>query len=173
MRRTKSAVRFASLALVLLGSVSMISFGAGCASDKAMTRDAMATESTAFDSPEAAVPQIRRMLRDEQWPQLASYYDLSESSLTYEDLASGGFFLNIDTNAGGQPREISRYRHPFPPAYEFSRVIDTADPNVVIVEMQIAIDQGEGMPIQRGLTWFKMRRSDGGWRILPETNVRP
>jgi hypothetical protein len=121
-----------------------------------------------FESPEAAVPVLRDLVRLEDWPGLAAHYDLSGSGVERRELTSGAFFLAPGAGELGQPREVVRYRHPFAPAYELRRVIATQDPEVVVMEMGVEIDQGEGMPPQRGLSWFKMRRSPNGWKVLPE-----
>lgn len=141
----------------------------GCHAPERDSEASSAERMSAFASPREAVPRIRQLLRDEDWNALAAYYDLSDSPLHRDDLTSGGFFIAHDTRGLPQPVEVSRYRHPFAPAYRFARVIATADPAIVVVEMTLTIEQGRGMPPQRSLTWFKMKHSSQGWHILPDT----
>jgi len=59
-----------------------------------------------------------------------------------------------------------RYKHPFAPGFRFDHVRPTDDPNVIAVVVSIEIDQGGGLK-QRGLSEFRMRRSEKGYQVLP------
>jgi hypothetical protein len=123
-----------------------------------------------FESPQKAVPRIAAMLRQSQWPQLASYYDLSESPVTRDELTSGRYFLSAATETPPLPppdNELARYRHPFHPSYRFHRVRRTDDSKVVVVELMLEVDQGEGAPPRRSIDEFRMIRHPRGWQILP------
>lgn len=123
-----------------------------------------------FDSPKQAVPAIATMLRNRDWQTLASYYDLSHSSITREALVSGRYFINADTNAERSPPpqgELARYRQPFHPMFEYSGTAATDEAGVVVVEVMLEIDQGQGMPPQRVLDEFRMKQHEQGWQILP------
>lgn len=127
-------------------------------------------EPLAFASPGAAVPAISAMLRARDWSTLARYYDLSNSDLSYDDLASGGYFLNPDTDARRLPppeNELARYR-PFHPSAVYVDTEVTGAPNVYVVHVRHDIDQGEGMPVRRAMDSFRMKRTPLGWRILPD-----
>jgi hypothetical protein len=122
-----------------------------------------------FDSPKQAVPAIATMLRNRDWQTLASYYDLSDSSISREALVSGGYFINADTNAEQSPPpqgELARYRQPFHPMSEYRGTAATDEAGVVVVEVMLEIDQGQGMPPQRVLDEFRMKQHEQGWQIL-------
>lgn len=148
--------------------IAMVAIGiAGCRTGG----DPAAAGGSSFSSPEAAVEAIRPMLREARWAELAGYYDLSGSRLAPADLASGGFFLNPQDEATQLPppeRELAKYRHPFHPAFTYGRTIPTADPDVVVVQVALEIDQGAGQPARRTFDHFKMRRTGGGWKLLPD-----
>lgn len=125
-------------------------------------------ETSAFASPEAAVQQISQLLRDEDWPSLARYYDLEGSDLQREELTSGAFFINEASDQLPPPgNELSRYHHPFHPAFKFDHVTPADEPGVVSVIVRLEIDQGAGEPARIALDRFEMKRSSTGWRILP------
>lgn len=122
-----------------------------------------------FASPQAAVEAVRPLILAQDWGALAATYDLSRSSEPRARLESGEFFLNAD--AADRPTGVMqrRVRHPFSPEFRYHATIQTADPAVVVVEMMVEIEQGEGQPVQRGYDHFKMRRgAEGAWRILPD-----
>lgn len=124
-----------------------------------------------FTSPRDAVPRISDMLRNEQWPQLAAYYDLTDAQVERRDLAGGGFFLRPASEARELPppeNELARYRHPFHPSHEYRRTLETDDPDVYVVEVMLEIEQGAGMPPRRSIDYFKMRQSPDGWQVLPD-----
>jgi len=124
-----------------------------------------------FETPREAVPAIARMLRDGNWAQLASYYDLSGSEIFYETLTSGDYFIAVQSEGRELPpleRELSRYRHPFHPSFEFLRKRVGEHRNEVIVEVVLEIDQGAGQPPQRVMDEFGMVLHSGGWQILPD-----
>lgn len=119
-----------------------------------------------FSSPEEAVDRITGLLRREDWPTLARYYDLAGTSIERDELTSGRFFLNRERPPNAHPGLPWKYRHPFTPGFKFSEAVDRAEVFVVTVVVTIEIDQGDGR-IERGMQEFAMRQSNRGYQILP------
>ena len=119
-----------------------------------------------FSSPRAAVERVTELLRAEDWPTLARYYDLSGTSIDRAELTSGRFFLRTERPAVTHPGLPWKYRHPFTPGFTFAQALDRAEVGVVTVVVSIAIDQGDGRT-QRAESDFAMRRTDKGYQILP------
>jgi len=119
-----------------------------------------------FSSPAVAVEQIRVMLREKKWAELADYYDLTDSPVDRADLISGEFFYTEEAPLVAHPAGFWKYKHPFAPAFEFKSVKELEEPGVVEVTVAVEIDQGGGM-IQRGLQTFLMRKSQKGYQIMP------
>ena len=72
-----------------------------------------------FESPASAVEQIAVMLKERNWIELASYYDLSDSPVERSTLISGEFFYTDQKPASAHPAGFWHYKHPFPPAFKF------------------------------------------------------
>ena len=121
-----------------------------------------------FPSPEAAVPLITEMLRQQDFANLASYYDLSGSDIPRERLDSGAFFLREDPPEAAHPGGFWRYEHPFAPGFEYRGMRASEKPNVFVIEVEISIEQGAGAPDQVGRSVFAMIQSAQGWQILPD-----
>ena len=121
-----------------------------------------------FTSPQDAVPIITRLLTSKDWPTLSQYYDLTGTRIDRMELESGRFFLRTERPAGTHPGIPWEYRHPFPPGYSLDRAVLTDTADVYEVTMQVRIAEGGGMT-QHGVTTFKMRKSDRGYQILPDS----
>jgi len=108
------------------------------------------------------------MLRKEEWERLASYYRLEGSTINRSELVSGDYFIRRDRPEVAHPGGFWRYRHPFPPGFEFGWIepVSGAD-NIIKVNVTIEIDQGGGM-IQRGIDSFLLHKSPHGYKIVPE-----
>ena len=126
-------------------------------------------DDTYFSSPEAAVRMITKLLVKEEFKILAGYYDLSDSEIKLSELESGDFFIRKKRPDIAHPAGFWKYKHPFPPGYQFSSSIQTEKDNVYKVEVRVAVDQGSGIPEQTGFSYFYMIKSRKGWKILPET----
>ena len=125
-------------------------------------------ENRCFNNPQDAVTEIALMLRNENWKELASYYDLKGSQVERGSLVSGEFFIRHTRPKSAHPGGFWRYRHPFAPEFDFGWVERSEDSgDIVEVIVTIEIDQGGGM-MQRGIDSFLMRESDCGYRILPD-----
>ena len=121
-----------------------------------------------FASPADAVGMITDLLRREDWPTLARYYDLTGSDVPSEALTSGRFFLNPARPPSSHPGLPWKYRHPFTPGFTFTDVRRTEVEGVVSVTVGISIDEGGGR-IRRGFSEFRMRKSSAGYQVLPES----
>ena len=120
-----------------------------------------------FTSPPSAVEQITVMLEEKDWPRLAGYYDLSDTSIDRAAMVSGEFFYTDEQPEAAHPAGFWHYKHPFPPEFKFfsSRELDKL-PGIVEVVVMVEIDQGDGMT-QVGLQKFRMRKSKNGYQLLP------
>ncbi len=129
---------------------------------------ATAWEAPYFSSPKQAVGAIRLMLKQEDWATLTRYYDLSGSTVDPADLLSGEFFIRTEPPEVHHPGGFWRYKHPFPPSFDYSFATPADGSGVVTVQMTIRIDQGAGSPAQEGRLEFRMRESEQGFQILPD-----
>lgn len=120
-----------------------------------------------FTSPEEGVGQIKAMLLQEDWPRLAGYYDLSGTEIDRSTLTAGMFFIETERPDVAHPAGFWRFKHPFPPSFDYVEEEATDDPTVSLVRVGIEIEQGEGSPPQRGFMEFLMKQSDRGWQVLP------
>lgn len=147
-------------ALIFIGSLY------GCSAGTGQIPETKGTEARYFSSPQEAVILATELLRKEDWKTLSRYYDLSGSQIDRRELESGRFFVGTERPEGAHPGGFWRYRHPFPPGFMFDRVNATAGSSVIVVVVSIEIDQGGGVK-QRGVSEFKMRKSQKGYQILP------
>jgi len=120
-------------------------------------------DATSFESPQHAVPGLARMLAAEDWAGLARAYALDGTGIERRELESGRYFKRSPA-AASHPAGLDRWRHPFPPGYRY--LSHTTQGDEALVQVGIEIDQGGGM-VQRGLREFRMRKSSGGWQVLP------
>ncbi|MFC1680065.1 hypothetical protein ACFL2T_07645 [Elusimicrobiota bacterium] len=126
-------------------------------------------EKPVFLSPQEAVERIAKLLREEDWPALAGYYDLDGTEVDPKQLHSGDFFIRTERPETAHPGGFWRYKQPFSPAFKYESHGDsTKHPGDVIVTVGVSIDQGGGM-VQRGMSFFRLRRSGGGFRLAPNT----
>lgn len=125
-------------------------------------------EAAFFETPEQAVDSIRGMLRSENWASLARYYDLSGSGIDRDTLDSGEFFIRTERPEVSHPAGFWRYKHPFPPSFEYAFTTPADEAGIFVVRVSISIDQGAGSPAQEGWQDFLMRESGKGFQILPD-----
>ena len=121
-----------------------------------------------FRSPEMAVPLITELLRHEDFENLASYYDLSHSEIPRAHLESGAFFIREQPPEISHPAGFWRYRHPFPPGFEYHSLRASGKAGVYIVSVEISIEQGAESPHQVGRSSFYMIQCARGWQVLPD-----
>ncbi|MBL9119309.1 MAG: hypothetical protein JNL80_05265 [Phycisphaerae bacterium] len=152
---------------------------AGCASDQQTQSSSQSSQGSLqhgqpgiagtsyFASPQEAVARTASLLKAKNWAALATYYDLSGSTIDRAELVSGAFFYGPRTEGMHHPAGFDRYRHPFPPEFSFERMDATERNDVTEVITTVSIDQGDGR-IQRGFAAALLRRSDRGWQWLPD-----
>ena len=119
-----------------------------------------------FTTPADAVEQITTMLERKDWPELARYYDLSDSPEDPAKLSSGEFFYTDQEPPVSHPAGFWRYKHPFAPGFELHSTRELDEPGVIEVTVMVEIDQGGGM-IQRGIETFLMRQTKRGYQVMP------
>ena len=119
-----------------------------------------------FESPEMAIPVIKKLLVFSDWKTLSRYYDLKDSDVKIEKLLSGDFFIRNEKPELAHPGDFWKYKHPFAPSFNFKQVRELEIIGVFEVTVGIDIDQGDGM-IQEGFQVFLMRKSAKGFQILP------
>jgi hypothetical protein len=152
------------LVLLLVLTNSVMTFACEKASAEAET---VSVEVKCFNNLRDAIPEIALMLKNENWRDLAAYYDLTESHVERSVLLSGEFFIRKTPPKSAHPGGFWRYRHPFSPEFNFGWVERVEEPgSVVEVFVTIEIDQGGGV-IQRGIDSFLMRKRECGYQILP------
>ncbi len=120
--------------------------------------------SKCFGSAEQAVRRIKVMLRQKNWEQLARYYDLRGSDVLRSELASGSYFYDkqpANVDAAG----FLRWLQPFDPRFQFDRVENTNQKDVIRVVVTISIDEGFGA-IRRGFQSFRMRKTSRGYQLV-------
>lgn len=132
-----------------------------------MTRS-ISHETAFFATAEAAVATIREMIVAEDWAALAPYYDLDGSEVNLETLLSGEFFIETEQPEIAHPAGFWRYKHPFPPSFDYDFATLADDDGIVTVRVSIRIDQGAGEPVQEGWQEFRLRESEDGLKILPD-----
>lgn len=140
-------------AVVLLASLCVLPL-AGCSNQK-VADDRPAVRH--FASPQEAVETSSWLVRNEDWKQLASYYDLSGTDVTREQLESGRLFA-----AGDRPGGAAQ---PFPPLMRFDHVEDTARKDVKKVVVVRGEPADEATPQNAD---FYLRKSKLGYQLLPE-----
>lgn len=127
--------------------------------------EAAASTPLYFSSPEEAVTISTELMRREDWPTLARYYDLSRSTIPREALTSGRFFVRTTPPAMTHPGLPWRYRHPFTPGFSFKEAKAATEVGVYMIVVGIEIDEGGGR-IRRAFSDFTLRRSGAGYQIL-------
>lgn len=121
-----------------------------------------------FSSPQEAIPRIAELLRQEDFRTLARYYDLSSSDIPLSEMESGSFFVRTERPEVAHPAGFWRYKHPFPPGFEYDSIQPAAREGVYVVSVRLSIDQGMDSPNQEALSRFYMIKSDHGWQLLPD-----
>lgn len=130
-------------------------------------------------SPAEAVPILSDLLARGDWETLARYYDLSGVGEPDDPGAvvdrwpwpDASWFTDAPAPyVAIAPRPPFRYRHPFPPSFEYVGHEVEGDEARVVVEGSWTPDSvhGEEAAPQAGRWAFRMRRHDEGWQVLPD-----
>ena len=125
-----------------------------------------------FRSPEESVVVINRLLKNEDWVTLGSYYDLAGTSIDRRSAQSRDFFVRDERPAVAHPAAFWKYKQPFAPGFEYVDTRPATDASVVQVDVRIQISEGGGM-VQRGADSFHLRKSDLGYQLLPKAVEMP
>ncbi len=119
-----------------------------------------------FASPEEAVAQASKLMMEEDWTTLSAYYEREVDSAAGRSLNDGSYFVR-PLKVEGPEDSAARSFHPFYPGSEFSHVVPTGERDEVDVVVEFATEAEGGLKL-RGYDSFRMKKSDQGWRILPE-----
>jgi len=119
-----------------------------------------------FINPEESVEVISELILNENWELLTSYYYLQNCTPEIIDsMLSGDYFIQTEKPEIAHPGEFWKYKHPFPPAYNYHYHEDLQN-DTVKVNVFIEIDQGDGN-IQTGIISFLLIKLNEGYQILP------
>ena len=118
-----------------------------------------------FSSPQEAVTKINELLREENFSELASYYDLSDSSVPLDSLTSGQYFLKNSKPERDIPGGFGKFSRPFPLGFSYANH-ETVD-SLITVTVHFEIDQGGGM-MQRAIQYFDLRKSENGFQLVAQ-----
>jgi len=119
-----------------------------------------------FNDIRDAIELCTYLLLDEEWEKLASYYDLTNTTLTYNDIANRDFFMtDIKPFDTPLPANYWKYKHPFPPGYRylFSEPLDS---EITKIWLTNKFEIGDGL-VKDGRFWFLMRYKLDGYQIVP------
>jgi hypothetical protein len=120
-----------------------------------------------FPSPEKSVEIITQLLKSENWSTLSNYYyTIGVNQELIDSIMSGEYFLRREMPEVAHPAGFWKYRHPFPPGFNYSSH-EKIKENLIKVNLIIEIDQGEGLT-QVGKASFLLRKFHEGYKILPE-----
>lgn len=126
-------------------------------------------------SPEEAVPILEALVADWDFVTLARYYDLSrldglgESGVLVDSWPEPDASWFTDEHAPHvaiQPDPVVRFRHPFPPTFEY--VDHSVDRDVATVVVEGSWETGFEGEVQAGRWAFELIRHDEGWQVLPD-----
>ena len=126
----------------------------------------MSAQRLYFSSPKESVKLISQLLIKEKWDELTKYYFLENTSQeTIDSMNNGSYFIRDERPEVAHPSGSWKYKKPFPPMFNYMNHTQFEN-NKILVNLNLKIDQGEGM-IQEGLTSFFLIRSDKGYQIFP------
>lgn len=115
-----------------------------------------------FNSPQESIPVIKELLAHEEWEELASYYDLSNSKLNENDLLSGKYFSGEDAMDVG----MKFYSHPFSLDSQYESCY-ALHKDLYVVEMFTDISSEKDVKV-KGMQYFFMQKKTGGYQIIPD-----
>lgn len=126
--------------------------------------------------PEEAVPVLAELLAAGDWETLARYYDLSrldaseETGLDVQEWPEPDPSWFTDEPAPhvaiARTDPGVRFRHPFPPTFEYVDHLVEGETARIVVEG--TWDPGVPEKRQEGRWAFRMRRREDGWQVLPD-----
>ncbi len=120
-----------------------------------------------FSTPEQAHKIGTALLLKDDWSALASYYDLGGTDVTKKLLKTAEFYRNNPKLYVGPPGAMSKFKEPFSLAMKYAGAVSRGD--LTQVTLEIKIPQGHASPVQIGLDYFYLRRSEKGFQFIPRT----
>ncbi len=119
-----------------------------------------------FSSPQKCVKLTSKLLVDEDWEKLSSYYfldDADESLIV--SLKNGSYFIRTKQPEVAHPGGFWKYKKPFPPSFNYLNHVQLTK-DTVKVDVTLEIDQGDGM-VQQGQVSFYLIKLQKGYQLLP------
>jgi hypothetical protein len=163
IRRAAELAALVTLYLALLGCGLNVGVGINFHFQGGKSMEAKAKH---FQSPKEAVTLTIELMADENWSELASYYDLNGSSVKPGELRDGSYFnCEDDPSVPMHPALRHSCKRPFSPSFSY-RYFESV-PDGVRVHLGISIDQGGGM-VQEGRDSFLLSKSKEGYRLRPD-----
>jgi len=118
-----------------------------------------------FPTPSAAVNTTADLLKSENWSELATYYDLSDSVFDRQDLTKENFFIESGIEEA-LSEELEAYKQPFAPGFRFQSARSLG--NDVIEVTVITEIAGEDGAMRQGLDTFLLKAHPEGYQLLPK-----
>lgn len=119
-----------------------------------------------FDDPRTAVEVSTYLLLDENWAEIACYYYLKDTDLTYDDINCSNFFMqNKKPKNNPLPALYWKYKHPFPPGYRYL-FTEPIDVDIMRIWLTNKFEVGEGVR-REGRHSFLMKYTINGYQFIP------
>lgn len=118
-----------------------------------------------FPTPSAAVNTTADLLTSENWSELATYYDLSESVFDRQDLSKESFFVESGIEEA-LSEELEAYKQPFAPGFRFQSARNLGN-DVIEVTVITEIASEDGV-MRQGLDTFLLKAHPEGYQLLPK-----
>ena len=117
-----------------------------------------------FSSPQESVEISSKLLIEEDWEELSSYYSLGNTDEGIIDsLKNGSYFIREERPEATHPGGFWKYKHPFSPGFKYLTHSESGD--TIKVDLIIEIDQGGGI-IQQGRSSFYLKKSPKGYQHI-------
>ena len=117
-----------------------------------------------FLSPEAAVPEIVKILSIEDWRILEMYSDLNESTIKSEEILSGDKIANKGKSNSFDSDKYLKFKNPIPFDITYSHHELISD-EIIKVWVSMNVIQEEDK--QKELKYFFLIKSIYGYQLLP------
>ena len=127
----------------------------------------MTAQSLYFSSPQESVEKTSKLLINENWDKLMTFYFLENTDKeTLDSMKNGSYFIRDKKPFSYHPGVSWKYKKPFSPSFKYSNH-ETIEEDLIKVTVSIEIDQGGGM-IQKGMSYFYLLKSKKGYQIKPK-----
>lgn len=119
-----------------------------------------------FTSPKQSVDVCIKLIKEDKFKELASYYYLEKADLeTIKSINNGSYFINTEKPEVIHPAIPWKYKKPFSPNFKFINSIQISADSVR-VEVGVKIDQGDEF-LQQGYSSFYLIKLNKGYQLLP------